>query len=100
MDNDVLMGALSDKVMDETKEELGSKHEIMDMEKPNKVLGISLIIDENNGSITIHQKQLIEKVITNYDQHKTKIHATPCQRQLIGLPTKTNPVKGRVLHAR
>ena len=56
---------------------------ITDLGKPNKVLGILLIVNKDTGGITIHQKQLIDKAIIDFEMTDAKPKYTP-------LPTNVN----------
>lgn len=75
--NDILIGVTSVTDLNSIKQELSDMYKITDLETPNKILRISLIVNEGTGAITIHQQQLINKALVSFGMQDANQKYTP-----------------------
>jgi len=73
--DDMLLFALSDKLINQTKSDLHTEWEITDLGEPTKIVGIE--ITQNNNSITISQKAYIESILRREGLDEMKGSAIP-----------------------
>ena len=74
--DDVTGASSSIDVMKTAKSELANAYEITDLGRPDKVLGIT-IFHHKSGNISIHQKQLILKIISVFGMENANPKYTP-----------------------
>jgi hypothetical protein len=81
--DDVAGGSSTSAAGIKVREELAEQYEITDLGRPNKCLGMSILVDDKTGDISLHQRTLIEKTIDEFGMTEAKPKYTP-------LPTNVN----------
>ncbi len=67
-------------------------YDIKDLGKHNSVLGMTVEFDENEGSISLHQKNLIVKTLERFGMSDSKPKATPLPvGSLMNMDTQPSP---------
>ena len=74
--DDVTSASLSIEAMNTAKSELANAYKMTDLDHPNKVLGIT-IFHHQSGNKSIHQKQLILKIINVFGMENANAKYTP-----------------------
>jgi hypothetical protein len=59
------------------REDLAKAYEITDLGRLNKCLGMSIVVDEQTGNISLHQKTLIKKTVETFGMSEAKPKYTP-----------------------
>ena len=76
VDNLILIAATLEE-MQEVKKSLADRFKMKDMGKLHYCLGISIVQDEENGCIWLHQKQYILNMLKRYGLTEAKTISTP-----------------------
>lgn len=75
------------------RKEIGEVYDIKDMGKHNSVLGMTIEFDEADGSISLHQKNLIIKTLEQFRMTDCKPKATLLPvRTLMAFDTQPHPI--------
>ncbi len=74
--DDISTASSTDSAESQTVNEIGHKFEITDHGRPSVVLGMG-IVHHPNGDISIHQKSLIVKMLTEYNMMDCNPKYTP-----------------------
>ena len=75
--DDVAGGSSSHAAGLKVREELGKAYEITDLGRPDKCLGISIVVNDKTGDILLHQKPLIKKILDVFGMTEAKPKYTP-----------------------
>lgn len=74
--DDITGASSSTEVMKSAKSELANAYEITDLNRPNKVLGMT-IFHHQSGNVSIHQRPLILKIINVFGMENANPKYTP-----------------------
>jgi hypothetical protein len=75
--DDVAGGSSTHAAGLKVRADLGKAYEISDLGRPNKCLGMSIVVDEKSGNISLHQKTLILKILVTFGMEEAKPKYTP-----------------------
>jgi len=59
------------------RKDLAKAYEITDLSCPDKCLGMSVLVDDQTGDISLHQKTLIRKILDTFGMSEAKPKYTP-----------------------
>ncbi len=91
--DDVSGASTSDEEGQRVRKEIGEVYEIKDLGKHNSVLGMMVEHDKEDGTISLHQKNLILKMLENFGMSDCKPKATPLPvGSLMNLETQPQPI--------
>ena len=75
--DDLLLFTNSKDRMDALKRELANQFKITDLGEPNKLVGIKITQDKENGTLTISQTKYIEAILEKYGLENANSVSTP-----------------------
>ena len=76
--------------MDALKRELENQFEITDLGEPNKLIGIEITRDKENGTLTISQTKYIEAILEKYGLENANSVSTPLDPNIKLEPQQTH----------
>jgi hypothetical protein len=89
--DDVTGASSSTEVMKTAKSELANAYEITDLDRPNKVLGMT-IFHHPSGNVSIHQRPLILKIINVFGMENANPKYTPLPPNINLIDTQPIPI--------
>ena len=88
--DDLLLFTNSKDRMDALKRELANQFEITDLGEPNKLVGIEITRDKENGTLTISQTKYIEAILEKYGLENANSVSTPLHPNIKLKPPQTH----------
>ncbi len=91
--DDVSGASTSEEEGQRVRKEIGNAYEIKDLGRHNSVLGMTVEFDDETGTISLHQKNLILKTLETFGMVDCKPKATPLPvGSLMNLETQPQPI--------
>jgi hypothetical protein len=75
--DDVAGGSSGTEAGIQVRGDLGKAYEITDLGRPNKCLGMTIMVDDQTGDISLYQKPLIGKILDTFGMMEAKPKYTP-----------------------